>query len=189
MELDLLLYGLTTIASGAGLWALLRSRKKKALPPSQKSSEAIGAPEIPTQKRDISKASAPQRKEYKSLDEALAKTKEGFWGKLAGQFTKEQVISQKEIDQVEEALYTSDLGPKTVDHLITQVSEDMKKEGFDIGHLNLSLKGELGQIFKQVNQEVLKPLEDNSLRCGWWLESMVRAKPQPLANWPVNKWL
>ncbi len=94
------------------------------------------------------------RKDYRSLEDALSKTKEGFWGKVKNQFTG-STISKAELDSLEEALYTSDLGPKTVDHLITRVSKDMNGQGLSVEQLHSSLKNELNSIFSQIKTEDL----------------------------------
>ena len=111
----------------------------------------------PSQSKQI--PSAPSgRKDYRSLEDALSKTREGFWGKVKNQFSG-QTISAKEIESLEEALYTSDLGPKTVDHLISKVSGSMNGEGMSLEGLHQSLKSELNQIFTDIESKELATKE------------------------------
>ena len=102
LEMDILLYALGGIAALSGLIG-------------------VGYYSLKKPKKELPSPQTPSRKDYKSLEDALSKTKAGFWGKLAKNLSGKDTISKKELDDIEEALYTSDLGPKTVDYLISQV--------------------------------------------------------------------
>ncbi len=133
MEFELALYGLmglSTLLALSGGYIALRRKKKEPLPTSREKPVVV------------------DRKKYKSIEEALSKTKEGFWGKLTLQLAGKNQISKKELDDLEEALYTSDLGPKTVDFLMSRVGEQVAREpDFSLSRLNSSLKSELNTIF------------------------------------------
>ena len=102
-------------------------------------------------------SSQPSRKDYKTLEDALAKTREGFWGKIANQLSGHQQVSKSELEDLEEILYTSDLGPKTVDFLISQVSEKIATNNESNLHfLQQSLKEEIQSIFKDVSSQELQ---------------------------------
>ncbi len=58
------------------------------------------------------------------LEDVLGETKKAFWGRIADTFTRGQ--SQFDLDAIEEILYTSDLGPKTVEYLLG----DIKSQSF-----------------------------------------------------------
>ncbi|MCJ8276278.1 MAG: signal recognition particle receptor subunit alpha, partial [Bdellovibrionales bacterium] len=133
--MEILLCGVMGLAavSGALGFVYFKSKKPTSTLPTSEKSEA--------------------RKEYKSLEEALSKTKEGFWGKLTNTLSGKETISKKEIDDIEEALYTSDLGPKTVDHLIGRIGGMIDENGSSMQSLNQSLKSELNQIFSEVSPE------------------------------------
>jgi len=62
----------------------------------------------------------------KSLQSALLPTRDAFWGKLKGLFQ----TSSPQIDEVEELLYTSDLGPKTVQKLLESVETKLSRKEF-----------------------------------------------------------
>ena len=134
MELEILLYAIGGLAALFGASFGYYSFKK----------ESTSSPTQPT---------GSPRKDYKSLEDALSKTKEGFWGKLSNTLSGKDKISKKELDDIEEALYTSDLGPKTVDHLITRVSSLVDDKDANVQTLHQSLKTELNQIFSEVNTD------------------------------------
>ncbi len=143
MELELLLYGLAGLSAVSGLGFVYFKKSKGEKP------KALGSPE------------SHKRKDYKSLEDALTKTRDGFWGKVKSQFAG-QTISSKEMESLEEVLYTSDLGPKTVDHLIGRVSANVKQEAMTIEGLHNSLKTELESIFNQISSKELAPQPDQT---------------------------
>ncbi len=103
----------------------------------------------PAVEKPVEKVSK-DRKQLKSLEDALSKTRAGFWGKLKNQFSGKPSIGSNEIEDLEEALYTSDLGPKTVDHLITNVTAQLQDSTMSVESLHQSLKKELNTIFASV---------------------------------------
>jgi fused signal recognition particle receptor len=161
MEMDLIIYlvsgaiGLTGL--GAGFYFFRKPKKAKkpqsAAKPIPVPSPSTTAPE-PAEPTTVSVAqpSPPvkARKELKSLEDALARTREGFWGKLKNQFSGQPSIGSADIEDLEEALYTSDLGPKTVDRLITNVSAKLSQHSMSVESLHQSLKEELQGIFSSV---------------------------------------
>lgn len=151
MEMDILLYALGGVAALSSLIG-------------------VGYYSLKKPKKDSSQTTkVPSRKDYKSLEEALSKTKAGFWGKLAQNLSGKDTISKKEIDDIEEALYTSDLGPKTVDYLITQVGQWIGEGGSSLQNLNRSLKTELYDIFSKVNLDQQKLQINESIKPNVWM--------------------
>ena len=63
-----------------------------------------------------------------SLREALLKTRENFWERIKKSLPKDSIINDREIEKLEEILYTSDLGPRTVNHLINRIREKLEKK-------------------------------------------------------------
>lgn len=148
MEIDILIYSLTGLISLSGLgYFFLRNK-------------TTSTAKLPTSDKQAA------RKEYRSLEDALSKTREGFWGKVKNQFSGQATISKKELEQLEEALYTSDLGPKTVDHLIRKVSENIEEENYNIDKLHNSLKTELNSIFLETKTDELAT-EDEQKTTVW----------------------
>lgn len=83
-----------------------------------------------------------------SISQALKKTEENIWGRIKNIFNANS-SHQNFLDEVEEILYTSDLGPQTVERLMTQLRQKMKKnELSDLAAIKSCLKEEMTQIFK-----------------------------------------
>ncbi len=90
-------------------------------------------------------------KEVSVLD-ALKKTEENFFGRIKNAFSKNRNDLKKVLDEIEEILYTSDLGPKTVERLLTKVSEDLSKsEMMDLTKIKSALESEMNLILSPVH--------------------------------------
>ncbi len=92
-----------------------------------------------------------QRQEPRRLDQALANTRGSFFGRLKGLFGSRESLSTSEMEEIEEILYTSDLGPQTVQRLLDAVETRMKadgRSGFEA--VREALKGEMLSIFHGV---------------------------------------
>lgn len=81
-----------------------------------------------------------------SLKTALASTRNSLLGRITGLFSTKQKITFDEREGIEEILYTSDLGPKTVQRLLTAVDLRLKM-GADVEELRLALRDEMLAIF------------------------------------------
>jgi fused signal recognition particle receptor len=88
-----------------------------------------------------------------SLEEALRNTKSGLWGRISQSFTSQNLKSQ-ELESIEEVLYTSDLGPKTVQKLLLQIQEHAKGEKLDVESLRSLLKNQMKDIFKSNSSDL-----------------------------------
>ena len=157
---ELIVMGLSLLGAGGVYFFYRRKPPQQDLPP------VPPTPEVPPIPEDLAEPSVeppppqpeppappPSRKEYKTLEEALVKTKEGFWGRLADRLSGKPSVSSDEIEDLEEVLYTSDLGPKTVDFLLSKVSETMGDNGSTVENLHKSLKNEINGIFSQLAPE------------------------------------
>lgn len=110
-------------------------------------------PKLPSKKREEFEQLKKQvtdkkpKVEHKTLQEALSKTRESFWGRISQSFAGKSQVGA--LDDIEEVLYTSDLGPKTVQKLFAsleeKISADMSGE-----EVRKTLKNELQNIFNQV---------------------------------------
>lgn len=81
------------------------------------------------------------------LAEKLKNTKGNIWGRIKHVFEGEK--KSQALDQIEEILYTSDIGPKTVEVLLDKVKQDLGRN--DIQQFQTvvhSLKEEMSQILK-----------------------------------------
>lgn len=84
-----------------------------------------------------------------TLSKALKSTQDSFWGRIQGLFGNQ---SSPDLDALEEILYTSDLGPQTVERLLG-IAEPELKRGLD--QVRLKLKTEITDIFNE--SHVLEP--------------------------------
>lgn len=101
--------------------------KKKQV--KDKSDAKDTAKEIPSSKRD-EKELAEEEKE--KLTQGLAKTRGGFIAKLGKLFTSTSTFDESMLEQVEEVLFTADIGTRTADELITGIRKQFgKKAGND----------------------------------------------------------
>jgi len=89
---------------------------------------------------------ADQFSQTKSLKEALHNTEKNFWGRMKSAFQDQD--TQKNQDAIEEILYTSDLGPKTVTRLLEKV-QNLKS----IEDMKVVLKNEFQSIFSSAQIE------------------------------------
>lgn len=84
----------------------------------------------------------------KSLVDAMSGTRKNLWGRIQSLFGGGTVAN---IDEIEEILYTSDLGPQTVQRLLTQINESLSRsEKKDSESVRTALKQEMLSIFSQV---------------------------------------
>lgn len=108
---------------------------------------ATAEKELEELKKDLEKTAAERpQKSYKTLEEALSQTRQSFWGRMAGSFSGDKVDSSK-LEEIEEVLYTSDLGPKTVARLFATL-ESKVKQASDSDFLRQALREEMISIFQ-----------------------------------------
>lgn len=86
-----------------------------------------------------------------SLNAALANTKKGFWGKIQSFFGAGGVADW---DSIEEVLYTSDLGPRTVQHLLEKMEDKLSgSDKNDQEKVRQAIKDEMINILSEVQGE------------------------------------
>lgn len=91
-----------------------------------------------------------------SLDQALSKTGESFFGRIKKALNSSD--SSQIIDQIEEVLYTSDLGPKTVEKLLSIVTDKLSRSDLlDILKVKNALKNEIEAILKDLHEQQSQP--------------------------------
>jgi fused signal recognition particle receptor len=89
-----------------------------------------------------------QRHEPKALASALQNTRGSFFGRLKNLFGSKPSLSAGELDDLEEILYTSDLGPQTVQRLLAAVETKLKQDGGSgFEAVRSALKSEMIDIF------------------------------------------
>lgn len=91
------------------------------------------------------------RVEPKNLNQALAKTRDSFWGRISGLTFKGELDSRLR-DELEEILYTSDLGPQTAEKLLSEVTENLSRgERKDMELIRQSLRSQMKEIFSSAH--------------------------------------
>ncbi len=94
-----------------------------------------------------------QRQEPKALAPALANTRNSFFGRLKLIFSKKEKLTRSEMEEIEEILYTSDLGPGTVQRLLSAVEgrlDNQSAGGFEA--VREAIRQEMMGIFQALPQ-------------------------------------
>lgn len=87
---------------------------------------------------------------FDRLTEGLAKTRESIVGKLRSVLFAGRKIDQHLLDEIEEILITSDVGVSATTHIISQLSERVRKESIENAELILAiLKEEIAAMMAQ----------------------------------------
>lgn len=98
-----------------------------------------------TQEVSLDKIEQEERAQN-NLKSALAKTEENIFGRIRRLFAKSD--ANPAMDDIEEILYTSDLGPSTVQKLMEALNRDLSgSEKKDFDAIKESLKKEISNIF------------------------------------------
>ena len=92
---------------------------------------------------------APAIEKEISIAEALVNTEASFFGRIRKAFSNSD--KAKVIDDIEEILYTSDLGPQTVEKLLDVVKSELSsKELGDISSVKQALQREMTEILEPI---------------------------------------
>ncbi|MCB9073374.1 MAG: signal recognition particle-docking protein FtsY [Bdellovibrionaceae bacterium] len=122
--------------------AFLFFRKKKKREPLRETSKER---ELKALKEEVSQREV---RKLVSLEDALKNTQKNFWGRI-GEKLSGKSFSPSDLEDIEEVLYTSDLGPKTVQKLFSSIENKMSDiSGAD--NLRSVLRNEILGIFKNV---------------------------------------
>lgn len=109
--------------------------------------EAIPAHKSPMPAKSPMASGAP---EPVTMKQALSNTEKNLWGRFKSLFSSE--ASAHHFEEIEEILYTSDLGPATVERVLDVVKSDLSKsEKSNIDSIKEALKKEFIDIFEEAN--------------------------------------
>ncbi len=87
------------------------------------------------------------KKEKESLDQGLQKTKEGFLSKITKAIAGKTTIDDEVLDQLEEALISSDVGVETTLKIIKQIEQRAKNDKYlNTSELNTILQQEIASV-------------------------------------------
>ncbi|MBU1219900.1 signal recognition particle-docking protein FtsY [Myxococcota bacterium] len=67
----------------------------------------------------------------KTLKEGLKKTRGGFISKIGSLFSRKKEIDEEFLEELEEVLFTADIGPFTSENLLSHVKEKLDKKSLD----------------------------------------------------------
>lgn len=105
------------------------------------------------QKADDLKVERPEPEAPILLGDILKNTRAGFLGRIQSLFSEENISNEKLAD-LEEILFTSDLGPRTVETLMTAVSN--KADGnLNFENVKSALRDEMKDIFDKTKETKL----------------------------------
>ncbi|MDA9808478.1 signal recognition particle-docking protein FtsY [Flavobacteriales bacterium] len=91
------------------------------------------------------------------LDKGLEKTKENVFGKISRAVAGKSTIDELALDDIEEALITSDIGVETTLKIIGKLEERVAKEKYiNTAELNDFLKAEISLLMKEGYDEIPK---------------------------------
>ena len=86
------------------------------------------------------------------LDKGLEKTKENVFGKLSRAVAGKSKVDEDVLDDIEEALITSDIGVETTLKIIERLEERVAKDKYlDANELNAFLKEEISLLLEESN--------------------------------------
>ena len=94
---------------------------------------------------------------FKRFKNRLSKTRDSIAGRLDRVFSGKNQITEELLDEIEEILFTSDIGVETVQELIDRIREGVsRKELKDPVILKQALKDEMLNILRPVKRDELK---------------------------------
>jgi len=130
----------------------LEEQKKKDEEAKKKADDDKKKLEEQKKKDEEAKKKADEKKSFK---EGLTKTK-GFFAKIASIFSSKPELSEDLMEQLEELLLTSDIGPKTAEQLFQKLKDGMDKKSIKDSKAVM-------QFLKDESKRILDiPFKDNS---------------------------
>jgi fused signal recognition particle receptor len=160
MDLNIILIVSLLLAVGAAFVYLkivfLKKDKSKLSQPLEVSKNLQTLPKAPVPSPPSPSPSLPPStppiSEKPTLKKALENTSSHIFGRLASLFGKED---SNHFDEIEEILYTSDLGPMTVERLMETVKEQLSRaERKDLSTVKAAFQSEFQKIFNPLDGQV-----------------------------------
>lgn len=99
------------------------------------------------------------KEKKEDLDKGLEKTKEGFLSKISKAVAGKSTVDESDLDDIEEALISSDVGLETTIKIINRLEERVAKDKYiNTNQLNSILKEEISQLLEDNNTKDLVEL-------------------------------
>lgn len=111
-------------------------------------------------------------KKSKSLSEALASTHQNFWGRISKLVTSPNGLSRAHQDELEEILYTSDLGPLTAEVLLSHLKQNfLNKSDANLQTLKQQLREQMLLFFEGSQNQItmFEKIKSNSRPTVWMI--------------------
>eukprot|EP01035_Chromulina_nebulosa_P052351 gene52351-71395_t len=87
------------------------------------------------------------KKEKQTLDEGLEKTKQGFFTKMTKAIAGKSTVDEEVLDNLEDALVSSDVGIETTVAIIDKITERVKRDKYlGTSELNGIVKEEMASL-------------------------------------------
>lgn len=137
--------GIGTALGASGVLGYFFFRKSKS-----KEGPTQAARELEELQKVVAEKEKPL-KGYKTLQEALSQTQKSFWGRMASSLSG-TTVDRGQLESIEEVLYTSDLGPKTVQRLFASLESKLSNSLSGDG-LKQALRNEMLDIFYGVKAD------------------------------------
>lgn len=97
------------------------------------------------------------KKEKETLDEGLQKTKEGFFSKITKVIAGKTTVDEEVLDDLEEALITSDVGMETTQAIIDKLEDRVKRDKYvSTSDLNRLLQDEMQSVLTDTPEGLSK---------------------------------
>lgn len=125
----------TVIGIGVFFWYLQgqkEAKRKLAEAPTETPAPTptqVSARVTPEVTPEVSPEVSPEAPAAATVSAALGKTRASLFGRIQNLFGGKQTLSDTEREELEEILYTADLGPKTVQDLLDHVFDTLKASG------------------------------------------------------------
>ena len=142
-----------------------QSQKVQEIPTSESKEFKTTIEDVHIESSDAEVKTQPELKVVPSVDEGptwrerlakgFARSRSEVWGKLENIFSGDK-LDEDVLDEVEEILYTADIGPATAGDIIDELRKRSKEPGFDSAQFKLFLRDFLGAILAGP-QEKLDP--------------------------------
>ncbi len=105
------------------------------------------------------------KEKKESLDQGVAKTREGFFSKISRVVMGKSKVDSEVLDELEEVLISSDVGVETTVKIISRLEERIKRDKFiNTNELNSILKEEIALLLSENNttnpEEIYIPATD-----------------------------
>ncbi|MEO0336579.1 MAG: signal recognition particle-docking protein FtsY, partial [Pseudomonadota bacterium] len=142
--------------------ALIPEEKEEVATPLTSDTE-LGSGVLPPESERPLVQSEPEKPKTKDMSQVMEKTRQSFFNRLKSVFSNESGLQGEDLEDLEEILYTSDLGPQTVQRLMDAVEEHLNgADKRDLNKIVESLKSEMAKIFSELQSLREEPdsLED-----------------------------